>query len=282
MTDQEPRNAEILLDILIFLEEQLNEMNQEVEEWLYYSESLLHKYYLHAQSLLNITKGYNLTGSLNKPNFYYTTIFDRSSTNTLLRALFENFLIYQHIYINPASNEEKELRLYCLLLKTLIDRSNFNVKSSIAIEIQKNDTNEIERIKELIKENVSFKELTLKQQEQIILGKTSKFFKRWDQIMEDCRLNETPIFKQLYYLLSSHAHSEGLSLLQVKDSNIQLEANDDFINLSCFIMNILTAKLIMDITKTFPILEQELHKLSQANINLVKNYQLLFEKCIES
>ena len=100
-------------------------------------------------------------------------------------------------------------------------------------------------MKEKIRNLVSFKKLTDKQQHSLLTSGSGKLFSHWATILKETGFSEGSPFYTIYTMLSAYSHSEGLSIIQLSHQpssykNLISQANIDIYNaklLVCLMIN---------------------------------------------
>lgn len=235
----------LLVDTLIYLHEAIAEEQVQIKYWQKDSETLFYKFALHGLSLHHILSGLKLGSIYFKEEMNGKSTIDISSARAILRAQFEAFLMYHHIYVNPVDDDLKELRYNAWIYSSLLQRQDFPSKSEFG-KIQKaKDKIELEAMKKKINKLKSFKMLTAKQQQSLLNSGSGKLFSHWATILKETGFSESSPFYTIYTLLSVYSHSEGLSIIQLSHQpgsyrNLINQANIDLHNaklLVCLMIN---------------------------------------------
>jgi hypothetical protein len=240
-----------LIDTLIFLNETLRLENTQIPYWQKYSETLLFKFCLHGLTLRNICSGVILQSTYFDKELSGAKIIDISSAKVVLRSQLETFLMYYYIYVNPANDDEKQLRYHAWIYSALLQRQNFPTTTEFGKNQKKNDLVEIERIKIEIQKLTSFKKLSAKQQKALLENGSGKLFNHWAQILKETGFSETHAFSIIYNYLSIYSHSEGLSAIQLNGTSFAYEKNKEQVDLDIHNSKLLVCLMITAITKLF-------------------------------
>lgn len=240
-----------LLDLLIYLHEVLAEDKVEVHESLIHSEELIIKFYFHGLTINKISEGFNFqskyfgNGAVAKQKFV-----DVSSILTIGRSQLETLLMYQHLYINSENENELWLRYYAWIYTALLQRSDTPTRTVKTKQKKEDDIKAMEILREKMKNLFPLTELSEKQQKSLIEKGNGKLFKTWDTIFKDSGFSNG-IFNKLYYILSVYAHTEGLSVIQMKSAkyNTTKEENSDMVFIQLFCSTLMTAVMIDNICK---------------------------------
>lgn len=244
-----------LLDTLVYLHETLSELKIEMPHWKTYSDTLMTKFYLHSYSFHNALCGIEIKSTYLKGDGYNKRIIDIPSAKILLRAQFEAFFMYHHVYVNPTTEDEKELRFNAWLYSSMLERQSFPDDTSFAKEQKAIEKNEIEKIKRQMPLLPAFGKLTIKQQTGLLEKGSDKLFKTWDVIMKETGFDERHAFATYYSILSSYAHSEGLSILQIKQSKLGYNKGNEQGHIDLMISKQLICLMILSIKKLYRIIE---------------------------
>lgn len=240
-----------LLDLLIYLHEVLAEDKVEVHESLIHSEELIIKFYFHGLTINKISEGFNFqskyfgNGAVAKQKFV-----DVSSVLTVGRSQLETLLMYQHLYINSENENELWLRYYAWIYTALLQRSDTPTRTVKTKQKKEDDIKTMEILREKMKNLFPLTDLSEKQQKSLIEKGNGKLFKTWDTIFKDSGFSNG-IFTKLYYILSVYAHTEGLSVIQMKSAkyNTTKEENSDMVFIQLFCSTLMTAVMIDNICK---------------------------------
>lgn len=240
-----------LLDLLIFLHEILAENKVRVHESIILSEELVNKFYFHGLTINQISEGFNFqskyfgNGAVAKNKFV-----DVSSILTVGRAQLETLLMYQHLYINSENENELWLRYYAWIYTALLQRSNTPANTIETKQKKEADLKSMAILRKKMESLFPSTNLTEKQQKSLIENGNGKLFKTWDTIFKDSGFSNG-IFTKLYYILSVYAHTEGLSVIQMKSSkyNNTKEENSDLVFTQLFCSTLMTAVMIDNICR---------------------------------
>jgi len=110
------------------------------------------------------------------------------------------------------------------------------------------DADEMENLRNKIKELYSSTELSEKQQKSLLENGSVKLFKHWDTIFKESGFGNG-IFNRIYYILSVYSHSEGLSIIQMKSAKYLLDKkeNSSMVFMQLFCSTLMTAVMIKNI-----------------------------------
>ena len=127
------------------------------------------------------------------------SFFDAGSINVLGRAALESFLVFNYVFIEPRSDDEKDFRYYLWLYASYRDKQKFSPRS-------------IGALKEKINNNSVFKQLDIKKKEKLLKGEWR--LHSWTNIGMSAGLSEI-LAKQFYGHLCNYAHSGCKSVQQI-------------------------------------------------------------------
>ncbi len=116
-------------------------------EWLSYSNLLIDKFAIHSSSYFHLSKGiieHRKSGEKVKANGY-----DLFTVNTTHRAIIETYITFNHIFVEPKSEQEKEFRFLLWKLDGLYQKMNYNI-----------DENDVENLTDVLNQkNLEIKNL---------------------------------------------------------------------------------------------------------------------------
>ncbi|MGV3588105.1 MAG: hypothetical protein ACO1OF_13955 [Adhaeribacter sp.] len=184
--------------------------------WQTFFETLIFKLITSSFSIVNLAKGTIIKSGkygINAPILDYPSIY------ILTRATLENFLTLDYIFFNNLSLEERLFRFKLWEVSGLLSRQNFSTLTNKEFEIQKQfEKQEIDKILAELSKMPEFTKLDKKQ-----LRNLSRFglprLESWNSLILSSNLNKQQ-FSNTYSLLSSYAHSEYLSILQIKQTSL--------------------------------------------------------------
>lgn len=261
-----------LLCTLVYLHETISELKIEMPNWKTYSDTLMSKFYLHSFSFYNSLSGIEIKSEYFKDYKYEKKIIDVPSAIILLRAKFEAFFMYHHIYVNPKTDDEKELRFNAWIYTSLLHRQSHPSNTDFAKAQKSKDLKEIENMKVMFKNSPAFNSLTPKQQKGLLEKGSDKLFRTWDMIMNDTGFDERHGLSTYYSLLSNYAHSEGLSILQLKQSKLGYDKTNQEANTNLLLAKQLICLMIISIKNLYKIIEIKFNALPQELQDTIEIY----------
>lgn len=232
----------------------LGEVNDKQPYWKYYFETLIHKLIFNSYSILELSKGFKIKSSNEKIS---AEIIDYSAIIILTRATIENYLTLDYIYLNNLPEEEKLFRFKLWEISGLISRQKFSINDNQDFTLKKEKEKEIiEKIKEEILNMPEYKNLDKSKIRKLnTFGLARK--DSWHTLISNSQLNKD-IFPDSYSLFSNYAHSEYLSILQLRQSSLNPTDpnNTSNIRLCLTIIRILNSLIINWLVSNYKNLEE--------------------------
>ena len=114
---------------------------------------------------------------------YKTKILDIPSLCVLFRAQLENYLIFDFIYCQTKNQDETLFRYNNWLYAGYLSRKDVPTQSENAKKTKASDLIEIERLKQLLENSKYFKNLSDKQQKNLIKNGHDRLYNSWVKIM---------------------------------------------------------------------------------------------------
>jgi hypothetical protein len=248
-----------LLDILCYLANTLFEKKIKDEPYKYYSETLAFKYNYHALNLNSLLKG---TRQISKIFNFDQIVYDMSSAYIIQRSLLEAYLTFYYLYVQPVTDSESRCKWLVYQIAGLNSRQDFKsdyIDYKLKIETEKDIIN---KCTEELKCNEYFKSLPESKRKEILKAKPAKII-GWQQLFKTSDI-KSELFLKAWRLYSNYAHSEYLSLIQVREyrqgapefiSAIQSTAFTSLILTSIFITNF--RKLYKEVDDNFSTLNRD-------------------------
>lgn len=244
------------LDILGYLGNVMYEKKIKDLPYKYYSETLVYRYFYQSINL----------NSLLKETFYHSKIFnyemsffDISSSNIIQRSLFELYLTFYYLYIQPKSENERRCKWLIYQIAGLNSRQDLSsnyveFKSKIA-----NEKNIIAQCTEELRCNEFFLLLPIADQKDFLKGNRARII-GWKKLFESSELN-SELFIKAWCLYSNYAHSEFISLIQLKEYQQKSPEIFDTKQIIAFISLLLCAVFITDVRKLYKEIDETFEKL---------------------
>jgi len=233
------------INLLAELVNSLHEENIQMKEWLCWSEPLIHKLIFHSSTLLKIFFG---TEFLVKET--RVKVFDEPSAIILLRTVLENYLTFHYLYIDNVSDEEKIFRINVWQYCGLKQRTNFTVNSESSRSKQARETVQVGELKDIICNSDIFSKFKTQEQKEILKGRKARLSYSWEKLIESSGFRKN-LFRNLYGYKSNYAHSEFISVLQIKSKRYGFNALDKE-HYILFLLHIIICKCIVDLKNLFP------------------------------
>jgi hypothetical protein len=264
-----------LVDTLIYLNETLKESNTQIKSWEKYSETLLLKFVFHGLTVHDILSGLTLSSKYYPNEISGSKIIDKASAKVVLRSQLETLLMYYYIYVNPKSDDEKELRYTAWVCASLMQRQNFLVRTEIGKNQKLKDKDEIEKLKLRMQSLSSFNLLSVKQQDKLLSEGNGKLFNNWSKILSETGFKENHAFSKMYYHWSTYSHAEGISAIQLSGQSLAYSSAKEDCILDLDYSKLMTCMLITQIVQHFKVIEIKFNTLpSQLQYN-IKFYNTL-------
>jgi hypothetical protein len=140
---------------------------------------------------------------------------DMASIYTIARSQLEAYLTFFYLYIQPKTSDESELRYYLYVLHSLVLRQQVDVTTLPAdLRLQhQNEAATIASYKAKIEANSVFMSYEKQNRNRLITGNRAKII-GWNGIIEASSLSNH--IAKSYDIYTNHAHSEYLSLIQLR------------------------------------------------------------------
>jgi hypothetical protein len=214
--------------------------------WLYETEVLAVKLFNHLATIRHLWNGTSLPMIDGRPRQFT----DHASVSVLIRAAFETYLTYYHIYGDTKSSADtRKLRHDVWQLRGLLDRQGFRIISKEKAPILAQEKELIAGIISGIQANPVFKSLGAKQQAKAKKGDW-RLNQRWSDLAEKAGFHRQ-VFEDVYTYLCAYAHSGGLSALQIGKAISQEDQRRLTVH-SKYYGILLMSHFIMSYTELFP------------------------------
>jgi hypothetical protein len=243
------------LDVLVYLNQALKDENVKVENWQAYFEGLVLKFYFNGFTIYNILKGFKMETVYFSKQLGETRIIDYPSLKILLRSQLECILMFNHLFINAESTDEKRLRVCSWILHSLIGRENFSAETESARQQKERDKIRIRELRDEVQTLNSFNSLSKNQQEALLKSGSGRLFKKWNAIFHESGWDKDHIFSKLYYHCSTYAHSEAISIIQFQQKSLNYESVKKDCLMEMNASKLLTCFLILRLVEIFPSVE---------------------------
>lgn len=156
-------------------------------------------------------------------------VLDLSGVHALARTQLEAYLTFFNLFVQPASEEERDLRVAIYRLQSLTVRAENGTVRSQELDAKRNQNQEqIEKVHAQLKANKIFASYHKDLRTSILKGRYSKR-KGWTELIEESKLNNE-IMKVAYALYANHAHSEYISIVQFREGFSDPEALEELVS----------------------------------------------------
>lgn len=231
-----------------------------VSSWMNYSNLLIDKFAIHSSSFFHLSEGIiEHKGSTDKIKIKGYDLF---TVNSVFRVMIETYITFNHIFVEPKTNDEKQFRFYLWKIDGLLEKKKFKIDyenlPNLKI-IQEKDKRELLEMMELIKENTFYNSLETSELAKIydpvrrkslwkfsIIGNNKiRPLKIIELVEQICK---TDAFINAYKYASVHTHSGFISIEhfeKTRSKPISEEYTDPLTRLAIY----LTAMIIEDICK---------------------------------
>jgi len=234
------------------------------------------KFILHSSTLERMLLGSDVTFSIFTTEGNTKRIHDIPSIHVIQRAQFEALLMYHFIYVNPHDKNEKILRYSLWKYTSHLKVQELNLSKRVSQSDRDANQKIIDQLKTEIQNNPRFQLLSPKQQKRILKQGEEKLFKGWSDIMKETGFTDAHMLSSdLYHLLSSHAHSFGLSAMDVKVSNYGYHQFNVQVGLTCSYSKIQIAVMIMSLVRRYQTVEIQFNGLPQSVQDIVRIYHTI-------
>lgn len=215
------------------------------------AEGLALKFFGHASAAFYLYQGTALP--LLGANF-----IDPSSINVIGRAALETFLVFHHVFVAPASEEEeRDFRYMSWLLAGFLGRQTFPLQSPKGKEMLSKEAQLIAPLQCKLRENQHFKSLKPGQQKDL-LEKGKWRLPSWKKMALSAGLSRTHA-EAFYSYLCEYAHAGNLSVLQIRNAHT-LQSQRSLCSATIGVLIISTANMIKSYCKVFPKSESSLQE----------------------
>lgn len=242
----------IIKDYLFLIEnlkKSIDKMNgndfKNKDNWKYYAKGLALKLFYHLTSLI---ASYQETRII-LPDKSETTIVDFNSIHVITRAAFETYLTLYYLFCDNINKDEKEFRFLAWRYEGLLKRQNFFPVQSYNIKIQKDETKDITKLRELLRKNNVYDALTREEKDIIIKGKSYLHLKTITKALI-AGYNKN-YFNHIYNYMSFTAHANSANVMQTveaKTLDLQKDLSISNLDKGCLLLS----KTIYSLSKLFP------------------------------
>lgn len=221
--------AKILADLIQLYK---NEINPNLDFGEAYIETLNIKILLATNTALQLANGQNLK-VLNKE----IQIIDISSLYVVARTIIECFLTIEYLFVNDISQEERNFRFKLWKIAGFMMRqqpiNDLNQIHSAKIESEKE---EIDKLKKEVKASEFYSQLSKNQIWKFDAYGIPRTIS-WSDLLSKSSINNK-LLDGYYKLYSNYAHSEFVSIMQLKQMNLNIASPIAIDNLTSTLNNI--------------------------------------------
>jgi len=228
--------------------------------WLNYSNLLIDKFAIHSSSFFHLSSGI-IERKSSTPDVKVTG-YDLFTVNSVFRVMMETYITFNHIFIEPKTEEEKLFRYYLWKIDGLFEKKKFKIdyeSMPILKSVQEKDKLELSDMLELVKKNLFYNSLEVSEVGKIydvekrkslwkfVINENNKVrpLKIIELVEQVCK---TDAFINAYKYASVHTHSGFISIEhfeKTRSKPISEEYTDPLTRLAIY----LTALIIEDICK---------------------------------
>ncbi|MFC1928598.1 DUF5677 domain-containing protein [Chloroflexota bacterium] len=229
---------------------------------------LANKFIDHAFTVLYLSHGTNVRDI---PSFK-SSFIDSASIDVLTRATMEAFLVFHYVFYAPTTKEEKDYRYWAYNAAGITERQSIPIITEETRRTLDNDRLALDKLRDKLKSNAVFQNLTEKQKARFFEGKERNLWRwnpdlkkvlSWSDIAIDAGFSEM-LASHMYRHLSGHAHSGSLSVLQSQQVLINKEI-EQLIGGSIGTINIVAANLIREYCALLSLAQDVLSKDPEGN-----------------
>lgn len=207
-------SLKLLISIHGDINSQLHDSKRTFPSWQTYLETLVFKLILCSNSICELSEGTKLKSMKYR---FETTLIDFSSIYILTRAALENFLTLDYIFFNELPIEERLFRFKLWEAAGLQSRQSYSAEYSSEHLAQKEaEKIVLEQIVEEIKAMPEYNYLNNDQRRKITKYGLARITS-WNELIDKGSLDSS-FYSNLYSLFSNYAHSEFISVLQIRES----------------------------------------------------------------
>lgn len=273
---------EKLMDILLCLftdriEKKKTEFNK---ERLYYINLLTQKFIVHGFSIKKLINGITLDSPSKNLKI---EMLDPFSIHSLVRTVVENYLVQNYLSNSNLEEDILQLRFEIWMRYGLIQR-NIVPESEEAKRVSELDKKSIENLEKTIKKRKGYLELaenkkvsflkTIDKEWKIIFDKDKFYPASWKRLIKESGVKDG-INDQIYNFLSWHAHSQSISILQLKNMWDKNNAEETVL-ISIKKLNMFVGFIISDIIKSDKEFKESYDGLSEEYKDLINFYNMSY------
>ncbi len=273
---------EKLMDILLclFTDRIEKEKTDFKKERLYYINLLIQKFIVHGFSIKKLIDGITLDSPSKNLKI---EILDPFSIHSLVRTVVENYLVQNYLSNSNLEEDTLQLRFEIWMRYGLLQR-NIKPENDDEKRVTELDQKSIEILEKSIKTRKGYLELseskkesflkTIDKEWKIIFDKDKFYPASWKRLIKESGIKEG-INDQIYNFLSWHAHSQSISVLQLKDMWDKNNAEETVL-ISIKKINMFTGFVISDIIKSDKEFRNSYDSLSEEYRDLINFYNMFY------
>ncbi len=210
----------LMLDLLFEVGNSIRGLNAGYDDRLLDARGILIKFFNHCGTIKHLM---NKTRYKIKEN--NILFLDFSSIDVIARSAIETFFVLYYVFNEPDNEVEKELRYNAWLMSGLISRMSFIPTSEKSKNVLAQDNKIHDNVKKILENNIKFKNLTEKQQKNIIEKGKWKLegeyngkmkIPSWIDIGISAGIDKTKA-REIYIFLSGYTHCDSLSIIKIRD-----------------------------------------------------------------
>ena len=205
------------------------------------AEGLALKFVFHAASALYLYRSTSL------PELH-ARFFDAGSVNVVSRAALETFLVFHYVFVEPASDQDRDYRYGAWVLARCLERQRFPVWSAEVRAALEHEARLIGPFTDRLKANGTFAGLSPGHQKKVLKGEWKLL--SWTEIARSAGLHDINA-KAAYSYLCGYAHAGNLSILQLRQADSS-EAQRSLCASSMNLVLIAMANLVKSDRALFP------------------------------
>ena len=273
---------EKLMDILLslFTDRIENKKTQFDRERFYYINLLTQKFIVHGFSVKKLIDGITLDSPSKNLKI---EMLDPFSIYSLVRTIIENYLVQNYLSNSNLDDDMLQLRFEIWMRYGLLQR-NIEPEDDEAKRISKIDKKSIQNLENSIKTRKGYLELserkkasldkTINKEWKIIFDKEKFYPVSWKRLMKEAGIKDETN-DQIYNFLSWHAHSQSISILQLKNMWDKDFAKKNVLT-SVKKLNMFTGFIISDIIKSDKEFRSSYENLSNEYKDLINFYNMTY------
>jgi hypothetical protein len=220
-----------------------------LDQWEVFIETLIKRIIYASKSVLDLSKGTKITSVRSKVSM---EIVDYPSIYVLVRSIIEGFLTLEYLYFNEIEKDERKFRFRLWEVSGLRSRQAYKPHfHQDLIEKQKIEKERIEELMKVIRSSPYYSKL--KQQQ---IWKLDNYglprMDGWQKLIQQSCLNQG-FYEMIYSLFSNYAHSEFLSMIQLKESNqwVSDKDNSEKVELAQSFVRMINAVIISKLKESY-------------------------------